>query len=163
MTPQEKFLEGYDKYADAIFRHCLFRIFSRERAEELAQEVFTRTWAVMCRGEHILNFRAYLYRVANHLVIDEVRKKRPSLTVDELLEKGIEPSTDEHKRLPDLLEGRRILERLEQLPEDDREVLLLRYVDGLGPKEIADLLHCEPNTVSVRIHRAVKRLRDLYV
>jgi RNA polymerase sigma-70 factor (ECF subfamily) len=96
-------------------------------------------------------------------VIDEVRKKRPSLSVDELLAQGVEPPTDEHTRVQDVLEGRRILEAMKQLDSDDREVLLLRYVDGFGPKEIAERLNLPANVVSVRIHRAKKRLHDLYV
>lgn len=69
-------IEAYDAYADAIFRHCYFRVFSRERAKELMQETFLRAWDQMVKGEEIRHMRGFLYRVANNLIIDESRKKR---------------------------------------------------------------------------------------
>ena len=66
---QEGFLNAYDAYADAIYRHCFFRVFSKERAEELAQETFMKTWEYVARGNVIENYKAFLYRVTNNLII----------------------------------------------------------------------------------------------
>lgn len=127
------------------------------------QETFTRTWQAIVEGQQIRNLRAFLYRVANNLIIDDVRRKKPCMTVDELIEQGVEPCDDHRDQLFAHIDGRQLLERLQELDPDDRNVLILRYVDGLGPKEIAQALDETPNVISVRIHRATKRLHALYV
>jgi DNA-directed RNA polymerase specialized sigma24 family protein len=73
---KEKFQHAYDEYAQAIFRHCHYRVFDRERGKDLMQEVFLRAWEYMARGEEVHNMRAFLYRIANNLIVDESRKKR---------------------------------------------------------------------------------------
>ncbi len=61
----------------------------------------------------------------------------------------------------DRFEGKRAMDMLAQLSDTYREVLIMRYVDGLSPKEIAEALDESENTVSVRLHRALKKLKDL--
>jgi RNA polymerase sigma factor (sigma-70 family) len=59
------------------------------------------------------------------------------------------------------LDGRQALLKISELPPDYSEVLMLRYVDGLTPREIAERIDASENLVSVRIHRALKALRAL--
>jgi len=61
----------------------------------------------------------------------------------------------------DRFEGARALEALKLLPDAYKEVLILRYVDGLSPKEIAQSLDENENAVSVRVHRGLKKLKEL--
>ena len=58
------------------------------------------------------------------------------------------------------IDGRKAFKLLSELPDVYREVLTLRFVDGLGPKEISDLTEETENVVSVRIYRGLKMLRD---
>ncbi|MEK7099736.1 MAG: sigma-70 family RNA polymerase sigma factor, partial [Patescibacteria group bacterium] len=58
-------------------------------------------------------------------------------------------------------EHREVLEVIQQLDESSREALMLRYVDGLSPSEIAELSGETPNAISVRINRAIKKVKDL--
>ena len=73
---QDTFDHAYADYADAIFRHCAFRLMNRERGKELMQETFLRIWIELGKGVEVLNMRAFLYRIANNLIIDDVRKKK---------------------------------------------------------------------------------------
>ena len=73
---EEEFLTLYDAYADAIFRHCFFRVYERERARDLVQETFARTWEYAAKGNAVENARAFLYRVANNVIGDEVCEKK---------------------------------------------------------------------------------------
>ena len=61
------FADAYDAYADAIFRHCAFRCFNRERARELMQETFIKAWDFLVSGKDIDNVQAFLYKTANNL------------------------------------------------------------------------------------------------
>jgi len=158
------FLEAYEQYADALFRHCYYRVYERERAREVVQETFMKTWEVVARGEEIQNIRAYLYRVARNLIIDEARRRklRTEVSLEEMREEtGFDPGHDERPSLFARMDGAEALKLLQKLSEEDREVLMLRYVDEFDPREIATLLDVSANVVSVRSHRALKRLRQL--
>jgi RNA polymerase sigma-70 factor (ECF subfamily) len=160
--------DAHTKYSDELFRHCSIRLSDRERALEITQETFVRAWQYMQRGEEIRELRPFLYRILRNLIIDEYRKvKSTSLEamVDDESE-GVEHllPPDESNTLEaaiDRFDGIRALERLKELPDTYREVLLLRYVDGLSPSEIAKEIGETENAVSVRIHRGLKKLKVL--
>lgn len=157
---EKQFLALYDTLQDAIFRHCYFRLYNRERAKEITQESFLKTWEALAKGQDIQNLRAFIYRVANNLIIDDTRKKKES-SLEMLQEEGFEPmdhsSPDPHIRI----DAQDMVLRLQDMPEEEREVLVMRYLDEMKPKEIAEILGLSQNVVSVRIHRALKKLHIL--
>lgn len=156
----EEFLLAYENYSDAIFRHCFFRIFNREEAVDIAQESFIRTWEYIAKGNEVQNIRAFLYRVANNLIIDRSRKKK-ALSLDELQEYGFDPGKDESATLNHTVEGREALEMLTELDKKYQDVIVMRFIDDLSPKEIAEILNESENAVSVRIHRGLKKAREV--
>lgn len=157
---QDIFDHAYADYADPIFRHCAFRLMHRERGKELMQEAFLRLWVELGKGVDVLNMRAFLYRIANNLIIDDVRKKK-EMSLDELQEAGWDPGEDKTQEMQDRVQFHDILAVLQKMQENDRELIVMRYIDGLTPSDIAEVLHESPNTVSVRLHRAIKELRSL--
>lgn len=157
--PEAAFLQAYDAFADAIFRHCCFRVYDRERARDLTQECFLRAWEYVASGKRVDNLRAFLYRIATNLIIDESRRKRPG-SLDDLLGQGIEPAP-QAATAPMAADARRAVLALDGLKSKFREILKLRYLDGLGPKEIAAALGTSENVVSVRLHRGLAQLRKL--
>ena len=158
---EQEFLEAYDLYADAIFRHCSYRLLDRELGSDLMQETFMRAWEYVSKGRKVDNMRAFLYRVANNLIVDHVRKKK-EMSLERMMEEdGFEPGKDTTPDLHNRLEKDRIIEALSHLEETHREVLILRYIDELPPAEIAQLLGTSPNVISVRIHRGLKHLRSV--
>ena len=159
---EQAFLECYEKYAEAIVRHCMFRVYDRERGREIMQEAFLRTWKQITKGAEILNIRAFVYRVANNLIIDESRKKK-SLSLDELQESGFDPAAniDHGLRVAVHIDAEGVLKILDQLEAKYREVLIMRYIDDLSPREIAEILDESANVISVRLHRAVKQVKNI--
>lgn len=159
MTGRE-FLRHYDKYAEAIYRHCYYRVFDHERARDFAQETFLRAWQYLSAGRPIRQIRPFLYRVANNLIIDESRKKQ-TVSLDLLREEGFDPPNADDRQIQvhaDVALVRRVMSRLNG---DEAEVLIMRFVDQLKPKEIAEILGVTANVVSVRIHRALETLKKL--
>ncbi|OGE76396.1 MAG: hypothetical protein A3K06_02695 [Candidatus Doudnabacteria bacterium RIFCSPHIGHO2_01_52_17] len=156
----EAYLKAYDEYADAIYRYCLFRVFNEEKAKDLAQDTFLRTWEYLANGRQIENIRAFLYRVATNLIIDQSRKKREE-SLDVLQEQGFEPGFEELDRIEANMDSEQFLEILQELDEPTRLCLTLRYVEDLEPREIAEITGESANTVSVRIHRGIKKLKIL--
>ena len=157
----EEFLAAHDAYADALFRHCYFRVYNRELAKDLVQEAFCKTWSYIAKGQKIENIRAFLYRVANNLVIDEIRKRKPIASLDELVEKGFSPKDESPTEMDQRLTNREIAGLLESLDESYRKIIVMRFIDELSPKEIGQILNMSENVVSVRIYRGLKKLEQL--
>ena len=67
---KQLFLKAYEEYADSIYRHCVVRVSDSERAMELMQETFLRALESLQQGTSIKNMRAFLYKIANNLIID---------------------------------------------------------------------------------------------
>ncbi len=161
VSTEQDLSRAYEAFSDAIFRHCYFRVYQRDYALDLMQQVFMKTWEYLANGKSIENMRAFLYRTANNLIIDEVRKKKEQISLDVLEEQGIEPGIDTREEVEAVIDGAQIGTYLKRLPKDEREILVLRFIDDLSPKEIAEVLDETANVVSVRIHRALKKLRAL--
>ena len=156
---KNEFLAAYDKYAEPIYRHCFFRVYSRARAEELMQDTFTKTWEYIVRGGEIKNTKAFLYRVANNLVIDESRKRKEA-SLDEILEEAGDVFPATPTKPEDKMIFGEIVRKIYDFKDPDRQILIMRFVDDFDPKDIAQILSMSPNNVSVRINRAVKVLRE---
>jgi len=156
---EEKFISVYDENADALFRYAYFRLYDRERAKELMQEAFLKTWEYLESGKKISNVRAFLYRTVHNLSVNEAVRHK-SYSLDEMREvAGFDPE-EEHENTPEEdAEYQLVLAKIEELASDERDVLVMRYIEGLPVAEIAEALEEAPNTVSVRIHRAMKKLR----
>ncbi len=159
---QKEFLAAYDAHAEAIYRHVFFRVYSKTRAEELVQETFMKTWEYLRDGKHVENLRAFLYRVATNLVIDDVRKRK-EVSLENLMEESDawEPSVDGREAAERSVALRQVMETMQQLDDDAREILTLRYVDDLDPRDIAHTLGITPNNASVRLNRAMHELKKL--
>jgi len=170
MNVEREFSQAYEEYADSLFRHCYFRVSNRERALELTQETFMKTWDSVSKGTEIQNYKAFLFRVLNNLIIDEYRKKKSS-SLDALLEKeGVTEGSfddlqtgsleEEVEKLELNLKSEQLEEALKKLPDTYRSVVTMRFMNELRPSEIAEILGETENAVSVRINRGVKKLRD---
>ncbi len=154
------FLQIYDTYGSDIYRFCYMKVSQKELAQDLTQEVFARFWQALREGTHMRSERALLYTMARNLVIDWYRKKKEQ-SLDVLTEQGFEfggDNADDVMREAEMQEALRIVRGLD---EASREALLLRYVEGLSPKEIAQLSGETANAVSVRLNRAMKKVREL--
>ena len=164
---EASFLKAFEDYSDALFRHASIRISDRERAIDLVHDTFTKVWTYIRSGHDIESYRPFLYKVLNNLIIDEYRKQKEA-SLDALLERdGVDEGSFEELResnveaLAATIDGKQALDLIATLPDVYREVLILRFVDGLGPREISVLIEETENVVSVRIHRGLKQLRDI--
>ncbi len=158
---EKQFLKAYEEFSDTIFRHCLFKISDRELAKDITQDVFMKTWKYLSTGKNeVYNIKAFLYRVANNLVVDHYRKKK-EVSLDVMVENGFVLSTDDEERLPNFLDGRNAAKVLEKIGAKYRDVIVMRYFEGLYPKEIALIINESENNVLVRINRGLKKAREL--
>lgn len=153
-TPEAQFLQAYDELADALWRHAYYRVGSRELAEDLVSETFTRAWDSY-RERAIDNLRALLYRILHNLIVDHYRKSRPQVALDEFGDALLQPTPPRD----DMVDLPQLPELLAKLPQLWRQVLLWRFVDDLPAAEIARLAGKSVGNVYVIIHRALRELR----
>lgn len=161
---EKEFLAAYEEHADALFRHCYYRVYSRDLAKELVQETYMKAWDYVREGNEVDNMRAFLYRVATNLVIDRSRKTKDitELSLEQLQEdQGFDPGEDTREQKADQFEGKMLMAFLQELDETYREAVYMRYIDDLHPREIAEITGESENVISVRIHRGLKKLRAL--
>ena len=154
------FEKTYEELSDAIFRYCYFHTSNREKALDITQETFVKTWEYMDSSHEIDNIKAFLYRVAKNLIIDDRRKKK-SDSLDKMTEEGFEPRSEESelKIIENIFEAKMALRTVDKLSEKYKEVIILRFVEDMSVKDIAKVLRKNENTISVRIHRGIERLK----
>lgn len=155
------FAEAYELFAPRLYRHALYRTSSPETAQDVVSETFLKAWNfVQERAREIRNLRAFLYRIADNLVIDFYRKRAKE---PDALPENAEELLPYHAGIAeraDLQLDRARLERsLAGLKEDAKQLIVMRYLDELSIKEISDLTGKTSNAVYVSIHRAVKELQ----
>lgn len=158
---EQQFLEGYDAYSDALFRFAYFQVSDREVAKDIVQDVFMETWKCIAGGGEINNMRAYLYRVARNRIIDHYRKHKTQ-SLDAIQESGVDFGDERGSATAEAqMEASHILRLLENVEQKYREPVLLRYIEGMGVKEVAEILGETENNASVLIHRGIEKLKQL--
>jgi RNA polymerase sigma-70 factor (ECF subfamily) len=157
---KQAFIALYDSLSSAIFRHCFFRLSSRERALEISQEAFLKVWEYFDRGTDIKNPTALVYRVANNLIIDEYRRRKV-VSLDLMQEGGFDIEDDDGGRMLERMEIDKVRVAIGKIPEKYRQVITLRFVEGLSPGEIGAIVNRTENSVSVQLNRAIKMLQEI--
>lgn len=152
------YLDCYEAHSDSIFRYCFYKTSDREKALDLTQDVFMKAWEFIQEGNEVRNMKSLLFTMATHLIIDEYRKRK-TLSLDRLTEEGLDlkDTTVVDKSLE--FDISYIKKMLHTLPEPYRDVIILRYIEDLEVKEIAKILSESENVISVRIHRALGKMR----
>ncbi len=145
----------YFRYHDPLFRYVWYRTRSPESAKDTLQEIFTRLWQNRRSLDPEKSVKAYLYRIAHNLHIDNLRKQ------------GQEKSfrTGSLPRSPDTVEADADLRMdvqsaVDSLPDDLRIAFMLNRYQGLKYTEIAEVCSISVKTVESRISRALALLRE---
>lgn len=163
------FAELYDFYLPRIYGYLVRRVEERTVAEDLTSVTFERALLALRAGTfRNESFGGWLYRVAGNALVDHVRRGRRYVPLGMRASDG---ETDDEAGAASAVDDRALdafavaVERdalagaLRQLPAQHRRVVLLRYVDGLDPDEVAEALGCSKPTAAVRLHRALRALR----
>lgn len=149
-----------EQYQDPLFRFVYFKINHRESALDIVQDIFIKVWNYICDGKKIEHEQAFLYRIARNAVIDHYKKAR-SASLDALLEHSPEQEPVFLKNDQDTLaDTDEVISLINSLGEEDAMILYLRYVEDKSLEDIARLLGKTKNATTVKIHRAVEKLKS---
>jgi len=161
----EAFAKVYDLYLDRIYRFVFFKISNIEEAQDITSEVFLKTWQYIIDGNNeVKNLNAFFYKIARNLVIDHYRKsskKNVSLEDIKMLEQEKAGIEDLPKKVQVILEIEKVQARLNDLKDEYREAIILRYIEGLSISEIAEIVEKKKGAVRVILYRALNTLREM--
>ena len=149
-----------NKYKNPLYATILRMTKNPQDAQDLVQEAFIKVYHQLSKYEAKGSFSSWIYRVAINHCMDEFRKKRYQMKQVEFNETDL---VNLHH--PEIIflkkEKSRQLERLiATLPETERMIILLRYVNELSYSEISELVELPLATVRNKLHRAKKKMRS---
>jgi len=153
----------FDDHHEAIFRFFWARVRDHHLADDLTGELFTRMVAELPRyQQRNLPFRAWLYRIAHNLVIDNYRTDKSQLSLP-LEQANLETSQTARpdEMLEQTMKTKRIQQALDIIDPGQREVVELRFLAGLSLKEVAEALNKTVAAVKALQHRGLYSLRLL--
>jgi RNA polymerase sigma-70 factor (ECF subfamily) len=153
----------YDRYVDIVYRFVYFRINDRALAEDFTSETFLRALrrigTISYQGRDI---GAWFITIARNIVLDHLKsaRHRLELTTADTLE-GKEQAESTESAVLNLLQSERLMQAVNQLGDEQRECVMLRFVQGLSVSETAGVMGKNDGAIKALQHRAVRKLADL--
>ncbi|HMX39518.1 MAG TPA: sigma-70 family RNA polymerase sigma factor [Saprospiraceae bacterium] len=158
------FTELYRRYAGKVFAKCISMLSDEGLARDATQEIFIKVLLNLSKFTEQSSFSTWIYSITYNYCIDIIRKKKkmPLQFTEDVSRVSSEAVVD----IPDsvLLEMKQ--ERLEKvldlLPEGDRAILMMKYIDDMSIKDIGDLLGKTESAIKMQIMRAKMRAQSLH-
>jgi len=154
----------YLKYSDKIYRYVYLNTNDPYLSEDITSETFLRIWKNRKKIKPDF-MQAFLYKTAKNIIIDNFRKHKNAkkVSLEAIVEQGLEPSYDE-----DLIEKitsndniKKVNEAIKLLPENLKEVVILRFINDLPAKEAAQILDTTEVNIRVLQFRALQKLKEI--
>lgn len=151
----------YGRYRVRLLRYLVRLTGQPAVAEELYQDTWGRVIDARARYEPTARFAAWLFRIAHHLAIDHIRRSRPTVSADDVLVAfpGL-PEDDPALALDQSQQMQRLLDLIDDLPTDQKAVLLMRAEGDLTLEEMASTVGTGRETIKSRLRYALAKLRE---
>lgn len=167
MNSSKDFEEIYLQYSDKIFRFLYLHTKDPYLSEDITSEVFVRAWKnwKKFKPDYV---SAWLYKIANNILIDYWRSKksaswRKEVSLEEIIGAGAEPSYDkdfiEEIQKNEDIKG--LKSAVDLLPENLKNVVILRFIEGMSAKEASEILKISEVNVRVLQYRALIKLKEV--
>lgn len=156
----ETFSQLYAEHLDAVFNYCLYRIGDRQLAEDLTANIFEQVWRDRHRYDaERASLVTWLYAIARHRVIDEQRRQGQQglVPLDQAHEDKAPLPEEQVARAERLLRLRNLVQAL---PDEQQELIALKFGAELTNRSIAELLNRSETAVGSAIYRVMEKLRE---
>ncbi|MEK7098093.1 MAG: sigma-70 family RNA polymerase sigma factor [Patescibacteria group bacterium] len=149
MKRKLRYIKLYFKFKDKIYSYFWYRTGGKaEIAEDLTQEVFLKAWKEFSNYSQDKPFQAWIYKIAHNHLVDYYRASRPEVDIEKAKkhcgEKDVYPE---------------LWLMLDQLPEKEKNILVLKYLHGFNYREIGEMIAQSEGSVRVSAYRALKKLK----
>jgi len=157
----EAFGELYGIYLDRIYRYVFYQLREKMVAEDLTEEIFLKAWRAIgsYKGKGQA-FSSWLYRIAHNHVIDEFRSRRKQMVS---LEAEMEIATEVAEPQQEMERGlteQGMLRLISCLPQKQKQVIVLKFVEGLDNREIGQITGKSQGAIRISQMRALTALRQ---
>lgn len=153
-----------ERHQRRVFTFARYLLSNREEAEDVTQEVLVKLWD---KGDAVADdaLESWLLRVTRNACYDVLRRRRGRQRIVPRSPSADSLDTASNSPDPEILAtssqlGRRILRALSELAEPHRSIVILREIEGLPCREIAEIVDMTEGSVRVSLHRARRRLRE---
>ncbi len=153
----------YRRYVDLVYSYAFYQLGDHHDAEDATERTFLAALrSIGSFTDRGASFRAWLLRIARNTIANSHRSRfrRRTTTLDALPEHPPAPDADPAALTVRADEMRRVRQALAELPDDRRQVVILRFTDGLSAREIAAVLDRSEGAVRVLLHRALRDLAE---
>jgi len=153
----------YDKYQPRLFRFIFLKVSQREEAEDLTHQVFLSAWQnIETFQDQGFPLSSWLYKIARNKVIDYYRTRKNITSIDDAPDEILVLSTDSGQgELETKMDIETVYKALQKLPSDYQEIILMRFVEGLSPKEVSEITGKNHGAVRVLQFRALRQLKKV--
>lgn len=149
----------YERYSTLMYRY-FFRMLGQQHnlAEDFTQDIFLKIIEKPHLFDNARNFKAWIYKVATNMCKNQYRDKKTFLDIDNQdfkFDDSIENDID------NMILKTHFLEAIEQLSDTHKECFVLRFLEELSMKEIAEITQIPEGTVKSRLHQATKQITEI--
>jgi RNA polymerase sigma-70 factor, ECF subfamily len=153
-------MEWYEQYYEDLYRFIMFMIGDKQCCEDLVHDTFVRAYSSFDRFENRSNVKTWLFSIAKHLVIDEIRKrKRRRLFLIIGFEKEIPATINVEQQMEYKESVQELIDTIYQLKPNYRLVVILKKLEDCSTKEISEILGWSEVKVRKTLSRALETLR----
>lgn len=160
----EAFGQLYERYVDKIYNYVYYRTGNHHDAEDLTAKTFYQALRHVHRYVNRgLPFSAWLYRIAHNLVANWHRdhSRRQVIALDEIALVSTRPHPEDTLELED--DQRKLLRHIRHMPDDRQQLLILKFLEQMSNREIAQIMGRSEGAVKSLYHRTLLSLRDSWV
>jgi RNA polymerase sigma-70 factor (ECF subfamily) len=159
---QEAFGALYDRFLDRVYRYLYYRTGNQADAEDLTEQVFLQAWAAVERFRwQGKPFHAWLYAIAHNVLMDHHRRARPTTSLDHD-ERSLQiESKSATSEITQWIDAEVLGRAISRLTEEQQQVIVLKFVDGLDTAQVAQLLDKQEGTIRALQMRALRSLRRI--
>ncbi len=153
----------YDTYAPKIYAYIYRHVRDPHRAEDLTSTVFLKMLEALDRKQFARDkLQSWLYRIAHNVIVDDVRyrQRRPSQALYDTL--AASPDEDPLQLVDEKMERELIWHAIQQLTEDQKNVIILRFGEGLTAPQVAQILNKTEEAVRALQRRGLANLRKMF-
>ena len=153
-----EFHELYITWLPPVYRYFYYRVMNAKDAEDLTAQVFLKVYEELSNYRNHGQFPAWLFTIARHKAADFFRKRHPSISLE--MTDPIDKALDLQAQVIQTDEIQRLRQLIRTLPEEEQELIRLRFVAALGYREIGLVLHRKEDAVRKSISRLLIRLQN---
>lgn len=155
----ESFADIYEEFFEKIYRYVYFRVQHKETAEDLVSNIFFKVSQNLKRFDSSkARFSTWIYTVARNTIIDHWKTEKRFDDLNRAENLAVTKSTD----IDSVMQLEKIQAFLDTLPQNSKDIIIMRVWDGLSHAEIAAVMNQSEDSIKMTYSRSLKKIRERF-